>query len=69
MFKRVLTGLKESKSYVNGAIEEYLTTFSSNIEQFKIESEPEKYDDELVEKIEAFIPYRNEFIQICISVF
>ena len=50
LFKRVLTGLKESKSYVNGAIEEYLTTFSSNIEQFKIESEPEKYDDELVEK-------------------
>lgn len=68
LFKRVLTGLKESKPYVNGAIEEYLTIFSSNIEQFKIESEPKIYDDELIEKIEAFIPYRNEFIQICISL-
>ena len=66
--KRVLLGLKEAKPYVNGAIEEYLVTLSTNIEALRIDCKPEEYDDKLIEKIDAFIPYRNEFIQICISV-
>ena len=66
--KRVLLGLKEAKPYVNGAIEEYLVTLSTNIEVLKINCKPEEYDDKLIEKIDAFIPYRNEFIQICISI-
>ena len=64
----MLLGLKEAKPYVNGAIEEYLVTLSTNIEALRIDCKPEEYDDKLIEKIDAFIPYRNEFIQICISV-
>lgn len=68
LYKRVLSGLKDSKPYSNGSIEEYLTAFSSNIEYFRIDGKSEEYDDKLIEKIDAFMPYRNEFIQVCISI-
>ena len=63
----MLLGLKEAKPYVNGAIEEYLVTLSTNIEALRIDCKPEEYDDKLSEKIDAFITYRNEFIQMFIS--
>jgi len=69
LYKRVISGLKESKQYTNGAIDEYLNVLAENIELLRINIKtPEEYDDKLIEKIETFLPYRNEFINICYTI-
>ena len=68
-FKRVITGFKESKPYADGALDEYLTILSTNLELFRI-SKPSNgyYDDLMIDNINKFIPYRNEFIQVFITI-
>lgn len=48
-----------------GALDDYLQTFSEGLEQFRIvASKKETFDDEVLVNIEAFLPHRNEFIEV-----
>ena len=62
--KRAVTAIRENKTYVSGALDEYLATFSENLERFRIKDYKGQHDDAIVENIEKFLPYRNEAIQI-----
>jgi TIR domain len=66
--KRVIEGLKGDKGYVRGAIDEYLTTFGENLEKFRIVGNTKEPHEQIVESIEAFLPSRNEFIQVFIAL-
>ena len=61
--KRLIEGLKSDKPYVRGALDEYLSLFSEQIERFRIEFDGDNFDEKVVGSVEAFIPARNEFIQ------
>lgn len=63
-FRRVIDALKNEKGYASAALEEYLDTFSQNLERFRIVQYEGKYDDAVAASIEAFTPYRNELIQL-----
>ncbi len=67
--KRLVTAIKEKKEILDGALNEYLNTFGENLEKFRI-STPEKqeYDDLIVETIDAFKPYKNEFLQVLLNL-
>lgn len=67
--KRVISAIKEKKEILDGVLNEYLTLFSESIEKFRIKN-PEKgeYDDLIIEAIEAFLPYKNEFLQILFNL-
>jgi hypothetical protein len=62
--KRTLEAIKGDKSYAKGLLAEYLGTYSLNLNRFRISEKTGEFDDRIVEAIEAFLPYRNELIQV-----
>jgi hypothetical protein len=62
--KRAVAAIRENKPYAPGALDEYLTLFSENMERFRLQNVEGEFDDAVVESIDQFLPYRNEAIQI-----
>jgi hypothetical protein len=62
--KRAIEGIKTDKAYAGGAFEEYLSTFSANLDRLRITDKSGELDDQVVLKIDAFEASRNEFIQV-----
>jgi hypothetical protein len=47
------------------ALDDYLSTFASELEKFRIvKSKDKEFDDQVIESIDTFLPYRNEYIEI-----
>ncbi|MDD5081438.1 MAG: TIR domain-containing protein [Candidatus Omnitrophica bacterium] len=65
-FKRAVDAIRNNRGHAKGALNEYLQTFSEGIEQFRIIEKDAKFDDQVIENIERFIPHRNELIEIFI---
>ena len=66
LFNRAISAIKENKPYANGALQEYLETFATNIERFRIDTTTpgKELDDLILESIEKFLPFRGEMIKI-----
>jgi len=67
-FNRCIDALKNSKVNLQGALEEYFSIFATNLERFRIQYSDEEFDELFLKNIQEFLPYRNEFIQILITV-
>ena len=67
-FKRAIDAIKNGKSYSYGALDEYLETFTKNLEKFRIKDYEGEFDEAVIKNIEAFLPYRNEFIQLLSTI-
>lgn len=67
-FKRAIDAIKNRKSYSYGALDEYLETFTKNLEKFRIKDYEGEFDEAVIKNIEAFLPYRNEFIQLLLTI-
>jgi len=63
-FKRAIDAIKNAKPYAAGALNEYFETFVQNSEKFKIKNYKGEFDEAMIKNIEAFLPYRNEAIQV-----
>jgi hypothetical protein len=66
--KRAISAIKENKPFLSGALDEYLTTFVSNLEKFRITDKDGEFDDQVIDNLERFIPYRNEAISLFIAL-
>lgn len=67
-FKRTVDAIKNGKTYASGSLDEYLKLFAENLEKFRINEYEGEFDDEVINNIESFIPYRNEFIELIITI-
>lgn len=67
-YKRAITAIRENKSFMTGAIDEYLTTFANNLEKFRITEKIGEFDDQVIDNIEKFLPFRNEAISLFINI-
>ena len=67
-FKRAIDAIKNNKPHAVGATDEYLELFSNNLERFRIEKTEEEYEEQIVNNIAEFIPYRNEAIQLFMAI-
>ena len=67
-FRRALDAIKNDKNYSSGALTEYFDILIQNLEQLRLTSDDEKFDDKVVESIDQFLPYRNEAIEIFLAV-
>ena len=67
-FKRAIDAIKNGKSYSYGALDEYLETFTKNLEKFRIKDYEGEFGEAVIKNIEAFLPYRNEFIQLLSTI-
>lgn len=68
IFHRVVSAIKGNKPFAPATLDEYLTTFSKNLEKFRITEKGDVFDDQVVESIEKFIPYRNEIISLFVKI-
>lgn len=69
LYKRLIDAIHNGKPNLSGVLNEYLTTFSENLERFEIkEWDKETYDDQIVESIDLFIPARDEFLQVMVAL-
>lgn len=66
--KRALSAIKESKPFAPGALDEYLQTFSANLERFRLNEVEGEYDEALISSIESFLPYRNEYLSLILAI-
>lgn len=67
-FKRAVDAVKNNKPHASGALDEYFELFSKNLERFRIEKGEEEHDEQIVNNIAEFLPYRNEAIQLFIAI-
>ncbi|WP_272682237.1 SEFIR domain-containing protein [Providencia sp. PROV120] len=63
-YKRAVTAIRENKSFMTGAIDEYLTIFSNNLENFRITEKNGEFDDQVIDNIDKFLPFRDEAISL-----
>lgn len=66
--KRALDAIKNNRDNAGAATVEYLTTLADELEKFRIHVSIDSFDDEVVRNIEAFLPYRNEAIELFLSL-
>lgn len=66
--KRAIEGIKSDKAFAKGAFEEYLSTFSANLDQLKIDDKSGELDEQVILKIDSFEPSRNEFIHVLTAI-
>lgn len=62
--KRAIEGVKNDKGYAKGAFDEYLDTFSHNVERFRIVNKDGELDELIINAIDATVSSRNEFLQV-----
>ena len=65
--KGLLDSFSHNSSIIKGALIDYLDTFSSNIERFKLDyNKEEDFYKLVVNNVKQFLPFRNEFIDVAI---
>lgn len=68
-FHRAVQAIRQDKPSAPGMIRDYFNTFAENLEVFRIEPEQGKeFDDQVVESIEAFLPFREEVIDLLLVI-
>ncbi len=68
-FKRCIDAIKNSKPFAVGALNEYCEIFVNNLERFRIPKVTDReFDDEIIRNIKDLLPYRNEAIQLFITI-
>jgi hypothetical protein len=64
-FRYALEALKQHKPSAAGAVRDYFETFAEGFEKLRITSAPgADIDDSVIESIESFLPYRDQFIEL-----
>lgn len=69
--KRALDSVRNDKPNRLGACLEYLERFASIFEEFRVgvgHDEFKKFDDKIIKSIDEFIPYRNEVIELFMTL-
>lgn len=67
-FKRAVDSVRNNRDYAQPAVGEYLTCLAAEIEKLRIEPSTDPFDEAVIQSIEAFIPYRNEAIELFLTL-
>ena len=63
-----MDAVRNSRDHAEAAAAEYLTSLAEELEKFRLASVSGEFDDAVVQNIEAFIPYRNQVIDLFIAL-
>lgn len=66
--RRYTEAIQTGRLYAQGALDEYLSTFSTNLERFRIALKREDTDELIVKSIDDFMPARDEFIRVTMTM-
>jgi len=62
--RRAIDSIKMGRSYANAAAEDYFRTLAEEFEKLRIPTDSDPFDEAVIQSIEAFLPYRNEAIEM-----
>jgi hypothetical protein len=62
--RRAMEALKNARDHALPAVREYFDLLSTELEKFRVKPDAEPFDDAIVASIDAFLPYRNEAIEL-----
>lgn len=71
LHRKALDLIRSNKEHAGGALAEYLSTFSQNLEKFRISCEKkdeDTFDEKVIANIDSFLPYRNELITLIVTI-
>jgi len=67
--RMVLDALRQGKNTAAGLLKEYFETFAINLEMLRLQpQEGKEFDDQVLESIETFLPYRNEAVEVYLGM-
>jgi hypothetical protein len=67
-FKRAVEAVKHGRDFSSAAVAEYFDTLSGELEKLRIDSREEPFDDTVIKSIESFFPYRNEAVELFLTL-
>lgn len=68
-FRLAIEAVRQDKASATGAVRDYFNTFAENLENLRIEpKEGTEFDDQVVESIGAFLPYRDELVDLFLAI-
>jgi hypothetical protein len=69
-FRLAIEAVRRDKASAPAAVRDYLNTFAENLEIFRIEESEEgkEFDEQVVESIDAFLPYRDELVDLFLTI-
>lgn len=69
--RRATDAVKNDRGFADAAIEDYFNALAEGFEQFRIKQSSNgdvDFDDQVIKSIDDFLPYRNEAIELFITV-
>lgn len=67
--RRAIDLLRAGVPAANGAVDEYFSLLAESFENLRLKrSEEIPFDDQVIESIGAFVPYRDEFIEVIFAI-
>ncbi|POA23575.1 MULTISPECIES: SEFIR domain-containing protein [unclassified Pseudomonas] len=67
--RRAVDAIKNDRTYADAAIGDYFKVLADGVEQFRIpKPSPVEYDELVIKSIEDFLPYRNEAIELILTI-
>jgi hypothetical protein len=66
--KRAIDAVKNGHDYAIPAIKDYFATLTEELEKFRITQKAGHFDEQVIEKIDSFLPYRNEFVSLFLTI-
>lgn len=70
-FRRAYDAIRSGREYAEAALLEYFNVIVLEMDRFRIETGSQNddlFDEKILKNISEFIPYRNEFVEIIISI-
>lgn len=64
LLQRALDAIRNNRVHRAGALAEYLERFAAGMNAFELSAESVEHDEKVLSSIEAFLPYRNELIEV-----
>jgi hypothetical protein len=66
--KRALAAIREGRGNADAILAEYLATLAEELEKFRVDPSKEPFDEAVIANIEAFLPYRNEAVELFLTL-
>ena len=66
--RRAVEATKNNRDHAHPAITEYLECLAEELEKFRISPRVEPFDDAVINSIHSFLPYRNEAIELFLTL-
>lgn len=63
-YRRAIDSLKNNRPNIKPALREYFNSFVKGFDQFRITERKGEFDDQVIESIEKYIPYKNELVDL-----